>query len=339
MRLGRALARQARGHWFEPSTAHLSKAPPRGVFAVFGLCADVIRGRRRPRVPARRMSSDCSVSPRVEANREGGRSMLLQDKIAVIYGGGTIGGAVARAFAREGARVYPRRPHRHRSTHVADDIRAAGGTVQTHAGRRARRGRRRRARGRGRRRGRWLDISFNLDHPRRRAGHADGRDGRRGLPRPVVNGVRRVPDGEGAARHMIPRGGGVILDLRRLRRPAARLQPRRPADRFEALGGDAPPALGGARSTTACASSRCGPAASPKIPLDFEGRDPDRRATSTRPPLLGRESLSRRRAATPPCSQPRTTPARSRRRRSTSARARSSTAESGTWAIRRPAPR
>ena len=33
--------------------------------------------------------------------------MLLEGKVAVIYGaGGSIGGAVARAFAREGARVF-----------------------------------------------------------------------------------------------------------------------------------------------------------------------------------------------------------------------------------------
>src|SRR6266545_7140883 len=33
--------------------------------------------------------------------------MLLQDKVAVIYGaGGAIGGAVARAFAREGAELF-----------------------------------------------------------------------------------------------------------------------------------------------------------------------------------------------------------------------------------------
>jgi NAD(P)-dependent dehydrogenase (short-subunit alcohol dehydrogenase family) len=33
--------------------------------------------------------------------------MLLEDKNAIIYGGGgSIGGAVARAFAREGARVF-----------------------------------------------------------------------------------------------------------------------------------------------------------------------------------------------------------------------------------------
>lgn len=36
--------------------------------------------------------------------------MLLEDKRAVVYGGGgKIGGAVARAFAREGARVSPTR--------------------------------------------------------------------------------------------------------------------------------------------------------------------------------------------------------------------------------------
>jgi NAD(P)-dependent dehydrogenase (short-subunit alcohol dehydrogenase family) len=34
--------------------------------------------------------------------------MLLEDKVAVVYGaGGAIGGAVARAFAQEGARVFP----------------------------------------------------------------------------------------------------------------------------------------------------------------------------------------------------------------------------------------
>ena len=33
--------------------------------------------------------------------------MLLENKTAVIYGaGGAIGGAVARAFAREGARIF-----------------------------------------------------------------------------------------------------------------------------------------------------------------------------------------------------------------------------------------
>ena len=38
--------------------------------------------------------------------------MFLENKVAVIYGaGGSIGGAVARAFAREGATCFPRRPY------------------------------------------------------------------------------------------------------------------------------------------------------------------------------------------------------------------------------------
>jgi hypothetical protein len=43
--------------------------------------------------------------------------MMLTDKVAVIYGaGGAIGGAVARAFAREGARLFLTGPTGHRST-------------------------------------------------------------------------------------------------------------------------------------------------------------------------------------------------------------------------------
>jgi NAD(P)-dependent dehydrogenase (short-subunit alcohol dehydrogenase family) len=39
--------------------------------------------------------------------------MLLQDKVAVIYGaGGAVGGAVARAFAREGATLFLTGRHR-----------------------------------------------------------------------------------------------------------------------------------------------------------------------------------------------------------------------------------
>jgi NAD(P)-dependent dehydrogenase (short-subunit alcohol dehydrogenase family) len=32
--------------------------------------------------------------------------MLLEHKNAIIYGGGSVGGAVTRAFAREGAKVF-----------------------------------------------------------------------------------------------------------------------------------------------------------------------------------------------------------------------------------------
>jgi NAD(P)-dependent dehydrogenase (short-subunit alcohol dehydrogenase family) len=53
--------------------------------------------------------------------------MMLKDKIAVIYGaGGAIGGAVARAFASEGARVFLTGHHRTTVEAVARDIVAAG---------------------------------------------------------------------------------------------------------------------------------------------------------------------------------------------------------------------
>jgi NAD(P)-dependent dehydrogenase (short-subunit alcohol dehydrogenase family) len=56
--------------------------------------------------------------------------MLLQDKIAVLYGaGGAIGGAVARRFAREGARVYLTGRHFASLENVARDIVAAGGSA------------------------------------------------------------------------------------------------------------------------------------------------------------------------------------------------------------------
>ncbi|MFG1707746.1 SDR family NAD(P)-dependent oxidoreductase [Nonomuraea sp. M3C6] len=58
--------------------------------------------------------------------------MLLQDKVAVVYGaGGSIGGAAARAFAREGARVFLAGRTPATLDKVADDIRAAGGTAET----------------------------------------------------------------------------------------------------------------------------------------------------------------------------------------------------------------
>jgi NAD(P)-dependent dehydrogenase (short-subunit alcohol dehydrogenase family) len=53
--------------------------------------------------------------------------MLLENKVAVIYGaGGAIGGAVARAFAREGARVYLAGRTGAKLDAVADEIRARG---------------------------------------------------------------------------------------------------------------------------------------------------------------------------------------------------------------------
>ena len=57
--------------------------------------------------------------------------MLLKNKVAVIYGaGGAIGGAVARAFAREGARVFLTGHHRAPLDAVAKDIVSAGGSAE-----------------------------------------------------------------------------------------------------------------------------------------------------------------------------------------------------------------
>ncbi len=58
--------------------------------------------------------------------------MLLEDRNAVIYGGGgSIGGAVARAFAREGARVFLAGRTREKLEEVAEQIRSAGGVAKT----------------------------------------------------------------------------------------------------------------------------------------------------------------------------------------------------------------
>jgi 3-oxoacyl-[acyl-carrier protein] reductase len=58
--------------------------------------------------------------------------VLLENRNAVIYGGGgAIGGAVARAFAREGARVHLAGRTRKSLEEVADAIRASGGTAET----------------------------------------------------------------------------------------------------------------------------------------------------------------------------------------------------------------
>ena len=58
--------------------------------------------------------------------------MLLENKVAVIYGaGGSIGGAVARAFAQEGARVFLAGRTLAKLDAVAEEIRSAGGVAET----------------------------------------------------------------------------------------------------------------------------------------------------------------------------------------------------------------
>ena len=57
--------------------------------------------------------------------------MLLKDKIAVIYGaGGDVGGAIARAFARQGAKLFLSGRTLGKVKAVAVDIAAAGGVAE-----------------------------------------------------------------------------------------------------------------------------------------------------------------------------------------------------------------
>lgn len=57
--------------------------------------------------------------------------MLLQGKTAIVYGGsGAVGGAVAKAFAREGARVFLAARDADKLESVAAEVRASGGKAE-----------------------------------------------------------------------------------------------------------------------------------------------------------------------------------------------------------------
>ena len=139
--------------------------------------------------------------------------MLLEKKNAVIYGGGgAIGGAVARAFAREGAKVHLAGRTRATLETVAEEIRSAGGVAETaqvdaldeqavdqHADAVVA--------GSG-----SIDISLNvIQH-----GDVQGTPMAEMAPddyvRPVVTAVTTTfLTSRAAARHMIRQGSGVIL--------------------------------------------------------------------------------------------------------------------------------
>ena len=139
--------------------------------------------------------------------------MLLENKNAVIYGGGgAVGGAVARAFAREGAKVFLAGRTVASLDRVAHDIRAAGGEAETaevdaldeeatgaHADSIANKAG-------------SIDVSVNT------IGHGDVH----GMPlldmpyedfaRPVTTAMRTLfLTGRAAARHMVRQGSGVIM--------------------------------------------------------------------------------------------------------------------------------
>jgi 3-oxoacyl-[acyl-carrier protein] reductase len=139
--------------------------------------------------------------------------VLLEDKTAVIYGGaGSIGGAVARAFAREGARVFLAGRTLATLDAVAEDIRAAGGAAETaqvdalderavdaHADAVAEQTG-------------GIDISFNLiAHPYTH-GTPLAEMSVDDFMAPVDTAARTTfITARAAARHMIPRRSGVIL--------------------------------------------------------------------------------------------------------------------------------
>ena len=139
--------------------------------------------------------------------------MLLEDKNAVIYGaGGSIGGAVARAFAREGAKVHLAGLTYESLEEVAEEIRSAGGVAETaqidaldetavdrHADAVAES-----AGG--------IDVSFNLISVGDVQGTPLAELPLEDFERPVMTAVRtQFLTSRAAARHMIPQGSGVIL--------------------------------------------------------------------------------------------------------------------------------
>src|SRR5215218_7899988 len=139
--------------------------------------------------------------------------MLLEDKNAVIYGaGGSIGRVVARAFAREGAKVYLAGRTLESLEEVAQEIRSAGGVAETaqvdamdewavdeHADAVA-------ASAGG------IDVSFNLISYGDVQGTPLAEMPLEDFERPVMSAVRtQFLTSRAAARHMISQGSGVIL--------------------------------------------------------------------------------------------------------------------------------
>ncbi len=139
--------------------------------------------------------------------------MLLERRNAIVYGGGgAIGGAVARAFALEGARVFLAGRTPAKLDVIAETIRSAGGMAETaqvdalderavdqHADAVAARAG-------------SIDISFNLIAQGDVQGTPLAEMRLDDLMRPVVTTVSTMfITSRAAARHMIRQGSGVIL--------------------------------------------------------------------------------------------------------------------------------
>ncbi len=139
--------------------------------------------------------------------------MLLENKNAIVYGGsGSVGGAVARVFAREGAKVFLAGRTLATLDEVAEEIRSAGVVAETaqldaldetavdeHADAVA-------ANAGG------VDISFNLISYGDVQGTPLAEMPLEDFERPVVTAVRtQFLTSKAAARHMVRQGSGVIL--------------------------------------------------------------------------------------------------------------------------------
>src|SRR5918998_3227945 len=142
-------------------------------------------------------------------------NMLLENKNAVIYGGGgSLGGAVARTFAREGAAVFLAGRTRETLEKVASDIEDAGGraevavvdaldgqAVDEHAGEIVEQ-----AGG--------IDVSFNAISIQDVQLIPLSDMSREDFMRPISTGLSaNFLTTTAAARHMARQGSGVILTL------------------------------------------------------------------------------------------------------------------------------
>jgi NAD(P)-dependent dehydrogenase (short-subunit alcohol dehydrogenase family) len=144
-----------------------------------------------------------------------GREVLLENKTAVIYGGGgRIGGGVARAFAREGAKVFLAGRTLATLDKVAEEISAAGGAAETARVDALDEGAVDRHADAVVEKAGGIDVSFNA------ISHGDVH----GAPltempfedfaRPITTAMRgQFLTARAAARHMVQRGSGVILAI------------------------------------------------------------------------------------------------------------------------------
>jgi 3-oxoacyl-[acyl-carrier protein] reductase len=141
--------------------------------------------------------------------------MLLEHKNAVIYGGGgAIGGAVARAFAREGAHLFLAGRTLAKVEAVAEEITAAGGMAETaqvdvldeeavdkHIGKVAERARR-------------IDILFNAIGMQDVQGKPLHEMSLEDFTRPItIATTTQFLTARAVARRMIRQGSGVIMSI------------------------------------------------------------------------------------------------------------------------------